>query len=189
VGDPCRFRCNRASTGRRSSAPGGSRVARITSRTSPAPAVRTDTVSTQIRSDAARVGAARPRLRRRRDDGHLPRPGRQSVTLRRSGGDVGHGAAQVLRRRCLGRRGRSSACRAVWREMNASRSSLTVARSVSSRNAVASKVRRSAWSSGSRGSSPKTRASVVHDRATASRRSAEGGAPNPRLRTYAAGTR
>jgi len=96
-----------------------------------------------------------------------------TVALAMRAGDVGEGAVQVSCLRCLGRRGRSSACRALWRAMKASRTSRTVARSASSRKMVASKARRSAWSSGRRGSSPKTRASVVHESATARRRSAE----------------
>ena len=132
-------------------------------------------VSTPIRYCS--VVSPVPELCRHRVRGVLVRC--RSAALGTTPGDAGDGAAQVSCLRCLGRRGRSSACRALWRAMNASRTSRTVARSVSSRNLVASKARRSAWSSGRRGSSPKTRASVVHDRATANRLSAERDGSDP----------
>jgi hypothetical protein len=61
---------------------------------------------------------------------------RAVVGLATRAGDVGDGAAQVCCLRRLGRRGRSSACRALWRAMKASRTSRMVVRSASSRKAV-----------------------------------------------------
>ena len=80
VGDPCRIRCDRAVVGetiirRRRILRAMHYVPDVT-----APAVRTDSVSTQVRSDTAGWAGARPRLRRR--------PGRPSRAAKSSAGDT-----------------------------------------------------------------------------------------------------